>query len=73
MATAGAVGRRCSVALAAPLSLTSFWLQTGLFAMAAAIGAIGLTMLVGVTGQISLGHAFFVAVGAYGYAFLAGR
>jgi branched-chain amino acid transport system permease protein len=61
-----------ALALAAPLSLESFWLQTGLFAMAAAIGAIGLTLLVGVTGQLSLGHAFFVAVGAYGYAFLAG-
>ena len=61
-----------AVLLAAPLSLTGFWLQTGLFAMAAAIGAIGLTLLVGVTGQLSLGHAFFVAVGAYGYAFLAG-
>lgn len=60
------------VLLAAPLSLESFWLQTGLFAMAAAIGAVGLTLLVGVTGQLSLGHAFFVAVGAYGYAFLAG-
>jgi len=52
--------------------LSSFWLQTGLFAMAAVVGAIGLTLLVGVTGQLSLGHAFFVAVGAYGYAFLAG-
>jgi branched-chain amino acid transport system permease protein len=60
------------LALAAPLSLTGFWLQTGLFAMAAAIAAIGLTLLVGVTGQLSLGHAFFVAVGAFGYAFLAG-
>jgi branched-chain amino acid transport system permease protein len=60
------------LALAAPLSLTSFWLQTALFAMAMAIGAIGLTLLVGVAGQLSLGHAFFVAVGAYGYAFLAG-
>jgi len=60
------------LALAAPLSLTGFWLQVGLFAMAAAIGAIGLTLLVGVAGQLSLGHAFFVAVGAYGYAFLAG-
>src|SRR5687767_2419417 len=47
-------------------------MQMGLFAMAAAIGAIGLTLLVGVTGQLSLAHAFFVAVGAYGYAFLAG-
>jgi branched-chain amino acid transport system permease protein len=60
------------LALAAPLSLTSFWLQAGLFAMSAAIGAIGLTLLVGVTGQLSLGHAFFVAVGAFGYTFLAG-
>jgi len=60
------------LALAAPLSLEGFWLQTGLFAMAAAIGAIGLTLLVGATGQLSLGHAFFVALGAYGYAFLAG-
>ena len=50
-----------------------FWLQTGLFAMSAAIGAIGLTLLVGVTGQLSLAHAFFVAVGAYGYCYLAGH
>jgi len=60
------------LALAAPLSLNGFWLQTALFAMAAAIGAIGLTLLVGVAGQLSLAHAFFVAVGAYGYAALAG-
>ena len=56
----------------APLYLEGFWLQTGLFAMAAAIGAIGLTLLVGVTGQLSLGHAFFLALGAYGYCYLAG-
>jgi branched-chain amino acid transport system permease protein len=61
------------VALALPLYLTGFWLQTGLFAMAAVIGAIGLTLLVGVAGQLSLGHAFFVAIGAYGYAYLAGK
>jgi branched-chain amino acid transport system permease protein len=60
------------VALALPLYLESFWLQTALFAMAAVIGAIGLTMLVGIAGQLSLGHAFFVAIGAYGYAYLAG-
>src|SRR5215217_5021037 len=41
--------------------------------MAAVIAAIGLTMLVGLAGQLSLGHAFFVAVGAYGYAFLDGH
>jgi branched-chain amino acid transport system permease protein len=58
---------------ALPLYLEGFWLQTGLFAMASAIGAIGLTLLVGVTGQLSLGHAFFLAVGAYGYCYLGGE
>src|SRR3954466_6119604 len=47
-------------------------MQTGLFAMSAAIGAIGLTLLVGTTGQLSLAHAFFVGLGAYGYSYLAG-
>jgi len=55
-----------------PLYLEGFWLQTGLFVMAAIVGAIGLTLLVGRAGQLSLGHAFFVAVGAYGYCYLAG-
>jgi branched-chain amino acid transport system permease protein len=55
-----------------PQYLQAFWLQTGLFAMAAAIGAIGLTLLVGVTGQLSLANAFFIAIGAYGYCYLAG-
>ena len=63
-----------AVVLAAlPLYLESFWLQTGLFAMAAVVAAIGLTLLVGIAGQLSLGHAFFVAIGAYGYAYLAGQ
>ena len=60
------------VLAALPIYLESFWLQTGLFVMAAAIAAIGLSLLVGVAGQLSLAHAFFVAIGAYGYAFLAG-
>jgi branched-chain amino acid transport system permease protein len=69
-----AVAAGAVVVLAAlPIYLESFWLQTGLFAMGAIVAAIGLTLLVGVAGQLSLGHAFFVAVGAYGYAFLAGQ
>jgi len=60
------------VLLLLPLYLEEFWLQSGLFAMAFAIAAIGLTILVGTTGQLSLGHAFFVAIGAYGYCYLAG-
>ncbi len=62
-----------ALALVAPFFLEEFWLQTGLFAMAAAIGAIGLTILTGTTGQLSLAHAFFAAVGAYGYCYFAGE
>jgi branched-chain amino acid transport system permease protein len=61
------------VMAALPFYLTSFWLLTGLFAMAAALGAIGLNILSGTTGQLSLGHAFFLAVGAYGYMYFAGE
>ncbi|MDP9135852.1 MAG: branched-chain amino acid ABC transporter permease [Actinomycetota bacterium] len=61
------------VALLIPFFLEAFWLQTGLFAMAAVIGAIGLTILTGTTGQLSLAHAFFAAVGAYGYCYFAGQ
>jgi branched-chain amino acid transport system permease protein len=56
---------------ALPFYLDAFWLQAGLFAISAAIGAIGLNLLTGSTGQLSLGHAFFLAVGAYGYVFFA--
>jgi branched-chain amino acid transport system permease protein len=56
-----------------PQYAEAFWMQTGLFAMAAAIGAIGLTLLVGVTGQLSLANAFFIAIGAYGYCYFAGE
>jgi len=55
------------VALGLPLVLEDFWLQLGLFVMATAIGAVGLTLLVGVAGQLSLGHAAFAAIGAYVY------
>ncbi len=50
-----------------PLYLDSFWLNLGGFAFAAAIGAIGLTILYGRVGQLSLAHSFFLSVGAYGY------
>jgi len=56
-----------------PLYLSSSLLQTGLFCMSTIIGAIGLNLLSGNTGQVSLAHAFFLAAGAYGYAFFAGK
>ncbi|MDT4926961.1 MAG: branched-chain amino acid transport system permease protein [Pseudonocardiales bacterium] len=55
-----------------PLYVDAFWLQMGLFVFAAGIGAIGLNLLTGTTGQLSLAHAFFLAVGAYGYAYFSG-
>jgi branched-chain amino acid transport system permease protein len=38
-----------------------------------AIAALGLNLLTGVAGQVSLGHAFFMAVGAYTAVFLGGE
>ncbi|MBB2912975.1 branched-chain amino acid transport system permease protein [Streptosporangium becharense] len=58
-------------AVAVPFYLEGFWLQAGLFAMSAAIGAIGINLLTGATGQLSMGHAFFLAVGAYSYVYFA--
>ncbi|MCC5575493.1 branched-chain amino acid ABC transporter permease [Microtetraspora sp. AC03309] len=58
-----------AAAFAVPFYLDGFWLQAGLFAMSAAVGAIGLNLLTGATGQLSLGHAFFLAVGAYAYVY----
>ncbi|MET7909506.1 branched-chain amino acid ABC transporter permease [Streptomyces avermitilis] len=66
---AGAAVLLCAL----PFYLGAFWLQVGLFSMAAALGAVGLTLLTGTAGQLSLGHAFFLAVGAYGYVWLAGE
>jgi branched-chain amino acid transport system permease protein len=60
------------VLLIAPLYLEEFWLRTGFAVFGAIVGAIGLNLLVGTTGQLSLAHAFFLAVGATSYSFLAG-
>lgn len=45
------------------------WLQLMGTACIYAIGALGLNLLTGLAGQVSLGHAFFMAVGAYTAAF----
>ncbi|HEX4778363.1 MAG TPA: branched-chain amino acid ABC transporter permease, partial [Acidimicrobiia bacterium] len=48
-----------------PNLLTDFWLDVLARCGLAAVGAIGLNLLTGYTGQISLGHAFFIGCGAY--------
>ncbi len=67
---APAIGLAIAAMLVLPFVLDDFWLQIGLFAMAYAVGAIGLTMLIGTAGQLSLAHAFFVAIGGYTYCFV---
>ncbi len=61
------------VLLLVPIYVEEFWLRTGFAVFGAAIGAIGLNLLVGTTGQLSLAHAFFLAVGAVTYTFVAGE
>ena len=50
-----------------------FWLSVLNYAGIAAIGAIGLNLLTGYTGQVSLGHAFFIGAGAYSAAQVGGE
>jgi branched-chain amino acid transport system permease protein len=47
------------------LPMSDSWLTVGVFAGIYAIGAIGLNLLIGNTGQISLGHSGFICLGAY--------
>ena len=62
----------CGIALAclAPLVFSEYWLsiliQIGIFSIA----ALGLNILVGFTGQISIGHAAFFLFGAFTSAYL---
>jgi branched-chain amino acid transport system permease protein len=61
------------VYLIAPLRLTDFQLTVLDYAGVAAVGAIGLNVLTGYTGQISLGHGFFLGAGAYMAAYAGGE
>jgi branched-chain amino acid transport system permease protein len=52
--------------VAVPLNLTSaFWLSIVNIAGVFAVGTIGMNLLSGYAGQISIGHAFFLSIGAY--------
>jgi branched-chain amino acid transport system permease protein len=49
----------------APLALSGYYLSILNLILIAIVGAVGLNLLVGYTGQISIGHAAFMSVGAY--------
>jgi branched-chain amino acid transport system permease protein len=68
-----AMGLLIVLAALAPLKLSQFQSSVLVYAGIAAIGAIGLNLLTGFTGQVSLGHAFFIGTGAYVTAYLGGQ
>ena len=59
--------------LVLPFVLDNYWLSIVNTILIAVIGAVGLNILVGYTGQISLGQGGFMAVGAYSSAILSER
>jgi len=60
------VGLSCVAVLLVPLRLDDdFWMTVLANAGAFAIAAIGLSILTGYTGQVSLGHAALVTIGGY--------
>ena len=54
----------------APLVLSAYWLSTLIQIGIFAIAALGLNILVGFTGQISIGHAAFFLFGAFTSAYI---
>jgi branched-chain amino acid transport system permease protein len=59
--------------LLAPLALEDFFLGELSFVFIYAIAGVGMMLLFGYTGLISLGHAAFLGIGAYANAFLVGQ
>ncbi len=62
-----------ALGIVVPFWISAYWLTQLVFVLIVAIGALGLDVLTGRTGQISLGHAFFLAVGTYTAGVLGGR
>lgn len=48
-----------------PLFANAYWMGVANFICIYAVGALGLNLLMGYAGQVSLGHAAFVGIGAY--------
>jgi len=61
-----------AVAAYLPLGMPDDLLKIMATAFVLAVGAIGLNLVTGYAGQVSLGHAFFIGIGAYTSAVLSG-
>ncbi|MBE1490073.1 branched-chain amino acid ABC transporter permease [Plantactinospora soyae] len=66
------VGALLVLAVGLPFLLPDEVLQLLAVCCVAAIGAVGLGLVTGYAGQVSLGHAFFLAIGAYTAAAISG-
>lgn len=55
----------CVLAIAVPFMAGTFGIYLGCVVACYAIATLGLQVMVGVAGQLSLGHAAFVAIGSY--------
>ncbi len=60
------------LALLAPYLVDGVWMRVATMALIASIAAMSLNLLTGVAGQLSLGHAAFVGIGAYTAAYVTG-
>jgi len=63
-------GITLAILLAASIALTGAWKTSAIFACITAIVVIGLVLLTGFAGQISLGQGTFMMVGAYSSGYL---
>ena len=63
-------GALLAVLLLAPAVLPIFYVGELSFLFVMGIGSVGLMLLVGYTGQVSLGHAAFMAIGGYAHVIL---
>ncbi|MEO8859188.1 MAG: branched-chain amino acid ABC transporter permease, partial [Burkholderiaceae bacterium] len=51
--------------LAAPLLLPKYYVGEMSYLFIMCVASLGLMVLIGYTGQVSLGHSAFIAIGAY--------
>jgi len=61
------------ILMAFPFLIDRYYVAIVNSAAIAAIGALGLNILIGYTGQVSIGHAAFLAIGAYVSVILTGK
>ena len=63
-------GLLLAAVFAAPAVLDTYWINELTRVLVYALAGLGLMVVTGFTGQVSLGHAAFMAIGAYTQAFL---